>query len=218
MSSISAAQVKELRGQTGAGIMDCKKALAESNGDLESAVEYLRKKGLSAAANKSGRIASEGLVSSYIHAGGKIGVLLEVNCETDFVARNPDFQELSKDISMHIAAARPLYLNREDVPQDILDRERRINREQALESGKPEKVVDKIVEGRLEKFFGDVCLMEQAFVKDTDINIADLIAQSIAKIGENIQIRRFTRYELGEGMEKKKESFAEEIQAQLKGD
>ncbi len=218
MSRISAAQVKELRGQTGAGIMDCKKALAESNGDLESAVEYLRKKGLSAAANKSGRIASEGLVSSYIHAGGKIGVLLEVNCETDFVARNPDFQELSKDISMHIAAARPLYLNREDVPQDILDRERRINREQALESGKPEKVVDKIVEGRLEKFFGDVCLMEQAFVKDTDINIADLIAQSIAKIGENIQIRRFTRYELGEGMEKKKESFAEEIQAQLKGD
>jgi elongation factor Ts len=217
MSSISAAQVKELRDQTGAGFMDCKKALTESNGDLETAVEYLRKKGLSAAANKSGRIASEGLVSSYIHAGGKIGVLLEVNCETDFVARNPDFQELSKDISMHIAAARPLYLNREDVPQDILERERRINREQALESGKPEKVVDKIVEGRLEKFFGDVCLMEQAFVKDTDITIADLIAQSIAKIGENIQIRRFTRYELGEGMEKKKESFAEEIQAQLKG-
>jgi len=217
MSSISAAQVKELRDQTGAGFMDCKKALTESNGDLETAVEYLRKKGLSAAANKSGRIASEGLVSSYIHAGGKIGVLLEVNCETDFVARNPDFQELSKDISMHIAAARPLYLNREDLPQDILERERRINREQALESGKPEKVVDKIVEGRLEKFFGDVCLMEQAFVKDTDITIADLIAQSIAKIGENIQIRRFTRYELGEGMEKKKESFAEEIQAQLKG-
>jgi elongation factor Ts len=218
MSSISAAQVKELRDQTGAGFMDCKKALSETNGDLETAVEYLRKKGLSAAAKKSGRIASEGMVSSYIHAGGKIGVLVDVNCETDFVARNKDFQDLVKDISMHVAAARPLYLGRDDVPQDILDRERRINREQALESGKPEKVVDKIVEGRLEKFFADFCLMEQAFVKDTDITIADLMTQSVAKIGENIQIRRFTRYELGEGIEKKKENFAEEIQAQLKGD
>jgi elongation factor Ts len=214
MSGISAHQVKELRAQTGAGIMDCKKALAESQGDIEAAIDYLRKKGLSAAAKKSGRIASEGLVSSYIHAGGKIGVMVEVNCETDFVARNEAFQQLVKDIAMHIAAARPLYLKREDVPQNILEREGEIFRAQALESGKPEKVVDKIIEGRMEKFFGEVCLTEQAFVKDTDITIADLITQSIAKIGENIQIRRFARYELGEGIEKKKENFSEEVQAQ----
>lgn len=202
MSSISADQVKELRIRTGAGIMDCKKALAESKGDLEGAIDYLRKKGLSAAAKKSGRVTSEGLVSSYIHAGGKIGVLVEVNCETDFVARNEEFQRLVRDIAMHIAAARPSCLQREDVPQDILDRERDIFREQALASGKPEKVVDKIIEGRLEKYFGEVCLMEQPFVKDTDITVKDLINQSIAKIGENILIRRFARYELGEGIEK----------------
>ncbi len=202
MSSISADQVKELRTRTGAGIMDCKKALAESHGDLEGAIDYLRKKGLSAAAKRSGRITSEGLVSSYIHAGGKIGVLVEVNCETDFVARNEEFQRLVKDIAMHIAAARPFYLQREDIPQNILDRERDIFREQALGSGKPEKVVDKIIEGRLDKYFSEVCLIEQPFVKDTDITVKDLITRSIAKIGENIQIRRFTRYELGEGIEK----------------
>lgn len=202
MSSISADQVKELRTRTGAGIMDCKKALAESHGDLEGAIDYLRKKGLSAAAKRSGRITSEGLVSAYIHAGGKIGVLVEVNCETDFVARNEEFQRLVKDIAMHIAAARPFCIQREDVPQDALDRERNIFREQALGSGKPEKVVDKIIEGRLDKYFAEVCLMEQPFVKDTDITVKDLITRSIAKIGENIQIRRFTRYELGEGIEK----------------
>lgn len=202
MSSISADQVKELRTRTGAGIMDCKKALAESKGDLEGAIDYLRKKGLSAAAKKSGRVTSEGLVSSYIHAGGKIGVMVEVNCETDFVARNEEFQRLVRDVAMHIAAARPSCLQREDVPQDILNRERDIFREQALGSGKPEKVVDKIIEGRLEKYFGEVCLMEQPFVKDTDITVKDLINQSIARIGENILIRRFARYELGEGIEK----------------
>ncbi|MEK6776232.1 MAG: translation elongation factor Ts [bacterium] len=202
MSSISADQVKELRTRTGAGIMDCKKALAESKGDLEGAIDYLRKKGLSAAAKKSGRVTSEGLVSSYIHAGGKIGVMVEVNCETDFVARNEEFQRLVRDVAMHIAAARPSCLQREDVPQDILNRERDIFREQALGSGKPEKIVDKIIEGRLEKYFGEVCLMEQPFVKDTDITVKDLINQSIARIGENILIRRFARYELGEGIEK----------------
>ena len=216
MSQISAVQVKELRSQTGAGIMDCKRALAETEGDIEAAIEYLRTKGLSAAANKSGRIASEGMVASYIHAGGKIGVLVEINCETDFVARNEDFQELVRDVAMHIAAARPTYLTREEVPADVMDREKRIFREQALESGKPEKVVDKIIEGRLEKFYGECCLQEQSFVKDTDITISELITKSIARIGENIQIRRFARYELGEGIEKKKENFAEEIQAQLK--
>ncbi len=217
MSSITADQVKELRARTGAGIMDCKKALGETQGDMEAAIDFLRKKGLSAAARKAGRVASEGLVSSYIHAGGKIGVLVEVNCETDFVARNEDFQNLVRDIAMHIAAARPLYLKREDVPTDVVERERKVYLEQARESGKPEKILDKIVEGRMGKFFGEVCLMEQTFVKDTDLSISDLITNSIAKIGENIQIRRFTRYELGEGIEKKKENFAEEIQAQLKG-
>ncbi|OIP62207.1 MAG: elongation factor Ts [Nitrospirae bacterium CG_4_9_14_3_um_filter_53_35] len=202
MGGISADQVKELRSRTGAGIMDCKKALAESNGELEGAIDYLRKKGLSAAAKRSGRTTAEGLVSSYIHAGGKIGVLVEVNCETDFVARNEEFQTMVKDIAMHIAAARPLFIQREEVPQDFLDRERGIFREQAIGSGKPEKIVDKIVEGRLDKYYGEVCLMEQPFVKDTDITIKDLITRNIAKIGENIQIRRFARYELGEGIEK----------------
>jgi elongation factor Ts len=215
MSSISADLVKELRTRTGAGIMDCKRALGETEGNIESAIDYLRKKGLSAAAKKSGRVASEGLVGSYIHAGGKIGVLVEVNCETDFVARNEDFQSLVKDVAMHIAAARPLHLQREDVPADEVERERTICREQAIESGKPEKILDKIVGGRMEKFYGETCLLEQAFVKDPDIKIADLVTQSIAKIGENIQIRRFARFELGEGIEKKKENFAEEIQAQL---
>ncbi len=218
MSSISAVQVKELRGRTGAGIMDCKRALAETQGEMEAAVDYLRTKGLSAASKKSGRIASEGLVASYIHAGGKIGVLVEVNCETDFVARNEDFQKLVRDIAMHIAAARPLCLKREEISNEELERERKIYREQALESGKPEKIVDKIVEGRIDKFFGEVCLMEQSFVKDTDITVSDLITQSVSKIGENIQIRRFTRYELGEGLEKRQDNLAAEVQAQLKGE
>lgn len=216
MSSISADLVKELRARTGAGIMDCKRALGETQGDIESAIDYLRKKGLSAAAKKSGRVAAEGLVHSYIHGGGKIGVLVEVNCETDFVARNDDFQNLVKDIAMHIAAARPRYLEREEVPADEVERERTVCRAQAIESGKPEKVLEKIVQGRMEKFYSEICLLEQAFVKDPDVTVADLVTQSIAKIGENIRIRRFVRYELGEGIEKKKENFAEEIQAQLR--
>ena len=217
MSRITAEQVKALRARTGAGIMDCKEALAQCNGEMDAAVEFLRKKGLSAAAKKAGRVASEGLVGSYIHAGGKIGVLVEVNCETDFVARNQEFQRLVKDIAMHIAAARPLYLRREDVPEEEVERERRIYREQALASGKPEKVVDKIVSGKLEKYYGEVCLLEQAFVKDTDVTVGELITRSVAAIGENIRVRRFTRYELGEGIEKKAANFAEEIQAQLQG-
>ncbi len=215
MGTISAGLVKELRARTGAGIMDCKKALGETQGDLEAAIDYLRKKGLSAASKKAGRVAAEGLVASYIHAGGKIGVLVEVNCETDFVARNEDFQNMVKDIAMHIAAARPQYLRREEVPPDVIEREREVHRSQALESGKPDKVIDKIVEGRMEKFFGEICLMEQAFVKDTDLSISELVTRGIAAIGENLMIRRFTRYELGEGIEKKAENFAEEIQAQL---
>ncbi len=216
MSSISADLVKELRVRTGAGIMDCKRALGETQGDVESAIDYLRKKGLSAAAKKSGRVAAEGLVHSYIHAGGKIGVLVEVNCETDFVARNDDFQNLVRDIAMHIAAARPRYLQREDVPADEIERESTICRAQAIESGKPEKVLEKIVQGRMEKFYSELCLVEQTFVKDPDVTVAELVTRAIAKIGENIQIRRFVRFELGEGIEKKKENFAEEIQAQLK--
>jgi len=310
MSGISAGQVKELRTRTGAGIMDCKKALAEMNGDLEAAIDFLRKKGLSAAAKKSGRIASEGLVvaalqadgsagcllevnsetdfvaknqefkdfcdqvaqvildaapadvpglmaermengrtvdealkekiatigenmavrrftrysgegiraASYIHMGGKIGVLLEVGCPTTEMAEKEAFQERIKDLAMHIAAARPLYLSRDDVASDQLEREKTVYREQALESGKPEKIIEKIVSGRIEKYFGEICLLEQAFVKDTDIKISKLLEESRKEIGDGFEIRRFVRYELGEGIEKKQENFAEEIQAQLQGE
>lgn len=310
MSGISAVQVKELRTRTGAGIMDCKKALAETNGDLEAAIDFLRKKGLSAAAKKAGRVASEGLVvtalsddgsvgclveinsetdfvaknrefqdfcnqvaqvilnaapadlgglsaekmddgrsveenlkdriakigenmairrftrysgegvkvASYIHMGGKIGVLLKVACPTAGPVEKTEFQELIKDLTMHIAAARPLFLSREDVAADVLEREKTVYREQALESGKPEKIVEKIVQGRIEKYFGEICLLEQAFVKDTDIKISDLVEKSRVEIGEDFEIRRFVRYELGEGIEKKQENFAAEIQAQLQGE
>ncbi len=310
MSGISAVQVKELRTRTGAGIMDCKKALAETNGDLEGAIDFLRKKGLSAAAKKAGRVASEGLVvtaitddgsagcllevnsetdfvaknqefqsfcselaqvilnsapadlpalaaekmddgrsvdenlkdriatigenmairrftrysgegakvASYIHMGGKIGVLLEVGCPTAEMAGKEEFQELIKDLTMHIAAARPLYLSRDDVAADVLEREKTVYREQALESGKPEKIIDKIVQGRIEKYFGEICLLEQAFVKDTDVKISKLVKENQTKIGEGFEIRSFVRYELGEGIEKKQENFAEEIQAQLQGE
>ncbi len=309
MSGISAGQVKELRTRTGAGIMDCKKALAETNGDLEAAIDFLRKKGLSAAAKKAGRIASEGLVvaalkddgsagcllevnsetdfvaknqefqtfcnqvtqvildaapadlpallaekmedgrsvdenlkeriatigenlsvrrftrysgpdirvASYIHMGGKIGVLLEVACPTAEMAEKEVFQERIKDLTMHIAAARPLYLSRNDVAPDLLEREKTVYQEQAVESGKPEKIIEKIVSGRIEKFFGEICLLEQAFVKDTDIKISKLLEESRKEIGEGFEIRRFVRYELGEGIEKKQENFAAEIEAQLQG-
>lgn len=213
---VSAALVKELREKTGAGFIDCKKALTETNGDIEKAIDYLRQKGLSAAAKKAGRIASEGVVGSYIHGGGKIGVLIEVNCETDFVAKNADFLTFVKDVAMHIAAANPVCIERKDLPQDILEREKAVVKAQALESGKPEKVIEKIVEGRIEKFYAESCLLEQPFVKNPDIKIDDYLNQTVAKIGEKISIRRFTRYQMGEGLEKKSADFAAEVAAAVK--
>ncbi|HEV8341654.1 MAG TPA: translation elongation factor Ts [Candidatus Binatia bacterium] len=199
---VSASTVKELREKTGAGMMDCKKALAESGGDVEKAIDYLRRKGLAAAAKKMSRVAGEGLVGAYVHPGGKIGVLVELNCETDFVARTAEFQNLLKDIAMQIAAANPRYVKPEDVPQAELEREREIYRRQALESGKPEEVLDKIVEGKLERYYSEICLLEQAFIKDPDRKVGDFIKDAVFKLKENIQVRRFARYHLGEGVEK----------------
>lgn len=210
---ITAQMVKELRERTGAPMMGCKQALEESGGDLEKAIEVLRTKGLAAAKKKAGRVTAEGAVAAYIHAGGKIGVLVEVNCETDFVARTDDFQELVKDIAMHIAATDPRYLQRQEVTQDDLDRERDIYRQQALESGKPANVIDRIVEGKLEKFYSEAVLLEQPFVKNPDVTIGELIAERVGKIGENIRVRRFVRYQLGEGIEKRSDDFASEVQA-----
>jgi elongation factor Ts len=192
--------VKELRQRTGAGIMDCKAALKQSEGNLEAAIDFLRKKGLSAAAKKAGRIATEGLVTSYIHAGGKLGVLVEINCETDFVARTEDFQNFTKNIAMQIAAANPQYIRREEVPPEVLEREKTIYRTQAQEGGKPEKVIDKIVDGKLERFFSEICLLEQTYVKDSEKTTKEVLDEMIAKIGENVAIRRFARFQLGEGL------------------
>jgi len=211
--TITAAQVGELRKVTGAGLMDCKKALSETGGDQEKAIDYLRKKGLAAASKKAGRIASEGIVGSYIHAGGKIGVLVEVNCETDFVAKNVAFQAFVKDIAMHIAAASPLYVRREEVPGDLLEREKDIYRAKAKETGKPDNIIEKIVEGQINKFYGDICLLEQAFVKDPDKTIQTYLNETIASIGENMSIRRFTKFVLGEGLAKKDSDFAAEVAA-----
>jgi len=208
--------VKELREKTGAGMLDCKKALEEANGDMAKAADILREKGLAAAAKKAGRIATEGLVESYIHAGGRIGVLVEVNCETDFVAKNEHFKEFVKDIAMQIAAANPKYVRREDVPAEELEKEREILKAQALNEGKPAHIVEKMVEGRLGKYYEEVCLMEQAFIKDPDKTISQLLNEKIAQIGENISIRRFVRYELGEGLEKKQDNFVEEVMSQAK--
>lgn len=216
MAEITAALVKELRERTGAGMMDCKKALSSTDGDLEKAIDFLREKGLAAAAKKAGRVAAEGLVEAYIHGGGRIGVLVEVNCETDFVAKTDAFKELVKDIAMHIAATNPSYLKREEVPTAELEHEQAVLAEQARNEGKPEKIIEKMVAGRIEKYYKEVCLMEQPFVKDPDKTISDLITESIAKIGENISIRRFTRYQLGEGIEKKEENFAEEVMSFVK--
>lgn len=216
MAEITAALVKELRERTGAGMMDCKKALSATDGDLEKAIDFLREKGLAAAAKKAGRVAAEGLVEAYIHGGGRIGVLVEVNCETDFVAKTDAFKELVKDIAMHIAATNPSYLKREEVPTAELEHEQAVLAEQARNEGKPEKIIEKMVAGRIEKYYKEVCLMEQPFVKDPDKTISDLITESIAKIGENISIRRFTRYQLGEGIEKKEEKFAEEVMSFVK--
>ncbi len=193
--------------------MDCKKALTETDGDHEKAIDYLRKKGLAAASKKAGRAATEGLVGSYIHAGGKIGVLVEVNCETDFVAKTDSFQAFVKDIAMHIAAASPLYVRREEVPADVIEREKDIYRAKAKESGKPDNIVEKIIEGQVGKFFADICLLEQSFVKDPDKSIQTYLNETIANIGENISIRRFAKFNLGEGLEKKESDFAAEVAA-----
>ena len=199
---ISASKVKELRELTGVGMMDCKRALQETNGDIEKAVELLREKGLSAAAKKAGRIAAEGIVESYIHMGGKIGAMVEVNCETDFVARTDDFQALAKEIALQIAATRPLFVSREDVPESVLENERGILKAQALNEGKPEKIAEKIVEGRIEKFYKEVCLLEQPYIRDSERTVQDLVMEVSAKTGEKMEISRFTRYEIGEGVDK----------------
>ena len=196
-TEITAAMVKELRQRTGAPMMDCKSALVESGGDTDKAVEELRKKGLAKAAKKAGREASEGKIGSYIHAGGKIGVMVEVNCETDFVARTDDFERLVKDVAMHIAAADPGFVRREEVTDEVLDSERRVYREQALAEGKPEQVVDRIVEGKLKKFYAESVLLEQPFVKDPDVTVEQMIGEVVGRLGENIQVRRFTRFQLG---------------------
>lgn len=196
--AVSASLVKELREKTGAGMMDCKKALAETQGDMDKAVDLLRQKGIAKAGKRAGRETREGLVHSYIHPGGKIGVLVEVNCETDFVARNEDFQSFVKDVAMHIAASAPQYMEPEEVPADVVDRERAIFEAQAKESGKPANVIEKMVDGRMKKFYQENCLLQQAFVKDPSVDIESYLKQMIGKIGENIQIRRFTRYQLGE--------------------
>lgn len=195
---IAAGAIKELRQRTGVGVMDCKKALVESGGNVDEAIDVLRKKGLAKAAKRAGRETTEGLITSYIHPGGKIGVLVDVNCETDFVARTEDFQNLAKDIAMHIAAMNPIAIDRDGIPPDVIEKEKEILRAEAAASGKPEKVMDKIVEGRLEKFFTEQCLLEQAYIKNPDISVKDLLTDTIAKVGENITVRRFTRYQLGE--------------------
>lgn len=213
--AITAKMVGELRAKTGAGMMDAKKALQATDGDFEKAEEELRKKGLAKAGKKAGRVAAEGAVSSYIHAGGKIGVLVEVNSETDFVARGEDFQVFVKDVAMHIAAASPKFVRREEVPSDVVEKEKKFLTDQAAESGKPEAVVEKMVAGRIDKFFKEICLLEQPFVKDPDKTVLDMQNAIVAKIGEKIDIRRFARFELGEGIEKKTEDFAAEVAKQV---
>lgn len=214
---ITAEMVKQLRERTGAGMMDCKKALTESQGDVDKAIEYLREKGLAAAAKKAGRIAAEGLVDSYIHGDGRIGVLVEVNIETDFAAKNEEFKAFVKDIAMQVAAARPEYVSREEVPQEIVEKEKEILRAQALNEGKPEKIIEKMVEGRIEKYYKEACLLEQPWIKDPDKTIKQLLTEKISTIGENINIRRFARFERGEGLAKKEENFAEEVSKQIGG-
>jgi len=214
VAEITAKMVQELREKSGAGMMDCKKALTEAGGDFTKAEEVLRKKGLSAAAKKTGRIASEGAVASYIHMGGKIGVLVEVNCETDFVARTDGFQTLVKDLAMQIAAAAPLYVRREEVPADVVTKEMEIAKAQMREQKKPEAILEKIATGKVEKYYEQFCLLDQPFVKDDKRKISEVITEAVAKLGENIQVRRFARFVLGEGLEKKQENLAEEVAKQ----
>jgi elongation factor Ts len=214
--AITAQMVKELRESTGAGMMDCKKALVETEGNMDEAIKYLREKGIAKAAKKMDRIASEGIIASYIH-GGRIGVIVEINSETDFVAKNAEFQEFGRDVAMQVAASNPIYVRIEDVPQEAIEAEKEILRNQALNEGKPAQIVDKMVEGRIAKYYKEVCLLEQPFIKDPDKTIDQLLKEKIAKIGENLSIRRFSRFEVGEGLEKKSENFAEEVAKQLKG-
>ncbi|MHB1683427.1 MAG: translation elongation factor Ts [Bacilli bacterium] len=216
MATVTAEAVKQLREKTGAGMLDCKKALTEADGNLEKAIEFLREQGLASAAKKAGRVAAEGVVESYIHGGGRIGVLIEVNCETDFVAKTDEFRVLCRDIAMHIAATRPEYLRREDIADDIVQRETEIFRQQTLNEGKPAHIVDKIVAGKVDKFLREQCLLDQPFVKDPSVTVATLVASKIAKIGENISIRRFVRYEMGEGIERRQDDFVAEVMAQIK--
>lgn len=214
---ITAEMVRQLRERTGAGMMDCKKALTETNGDEEKAIELLRERGIAKAAKKAGRVAAEGLVESYIHGGGRIGVLVEVNIETDFAAKNDEFKTFVKDVAMQIAASNPEYVRREEVPAAILENEKEILRVQARNEGKPEKIIEKMVEGRIEKYYTEKCLLDQAFIKDPDMTIDQLLKEKIAHIGENISIRRFARFERGEGIEKKEENFADEVMKQIGG-
>ncbi len=214
---VSASDVKALRERSGAGMMDCKNALTEANGDIEKASELLREKGLAAAVKKAGRIAAEGIVDSYIHMGGKIGVMVEVNCETDFVAKTDEFKTFVRDIAMHIAASNPMYISEDEVDPAVLAKEKEILTAQALNEGKPANVVEKMVEGRIKKFKKEICLLDQPFVKDTDKSVQDVVTDQIAKIGEKISIRRFTRYEMGEGLEKRQDDFAKEVAEQAAG-
>lgn len=212
--AVTAKMVKELREQTGAGMMDCKKVLTETNGDIEKAIDLLREKGLASVAKKAGRIASEGLVDSYIH-GGRIGVLIEVNSETDFVAKNEEFKSFVKDMAMQVAAVNPKYVSREEVPAEVIEHEREVLTEQARHENKPEKIIEKMVGGRLEKYYEEICLLDQRFIKDGDLKVQDVLNNLISKIGENIKIRRFVRFEVGEGLEKREEDFAEEVAKQM---
>lgn len=214
MSKISASLVKELREKTGAGMLDCRNALQETDGDLDKAVDLLREKGLSKAAKKSSRIAAEGLVESYIH-GGRIGVLVEVNSETDFVAKTDEFKEFVKDVAMQIAASNPKYVTRDEVPEEIVNHEREVLTQQAMNEGKPQNIAEKMVEGRIEKFYKEIVLLEQPFIKDPDKSIETMLNEKIAKIGENIKIRRFVRFEVGEGLEKREENFADEVAKEM---
>lgn len=213
--SFTAQDVKTLRERTGAGMMDCKKALTESNGDFDKAIDYLREKGIAKAAKKAGRIAAEGIVDSYIHMNGTIGVLLEVNCETDFVARGDQFRNLVHDIALHIAAQKPEYLVPEEVPAEVLEHEKEILRAQAKEEGKPENIIERMVEGRIKSFYEESCLLKQKFVKDPSKTIEQIILEATAQIGEKISVRRFVRYEMGEGLAKKNENLADEVAAQV---
>ncbi len=195
--NITSQMVKDLRDKTGAGMMDCKKALSENNGDMEKAIDFLRQKGLAVAAKRAGRATSEGVVETYIHAGGKLGVMVELNCETDFVAKTDGFREFARDVAMHIAATNPVSLSRSDVPEEVVDRERQIYIQQALESGKPESIVEKMVAGKIDRFLSEICLLEQKFVKNPEVSVQEMLTELIGKMGENVSIRRFSRFQVG---------------------